>query len=241
MEMEWKVRSEIPQWFLLKTREISSRLKVKIRPDGTRYITKRPVKKKILRERELKITQERAGMTTDDDAMSELKVGKYWPKEERKRQHEKEKERRRRLVQIRKSQCGENVIPSSSTTAGGTTAGGPIGVVQVLTPQQQNSTNVRTLENGITHQALWRDNSVRRKGAYIPGTSGNPPVKMMYPATHHWGYTNGSVGVSFPAQVGVRPPPMLPPHPPPLKTPTFACNPISPTAPRDGILSVTTV
>ncbi|XP_014635391.1 PREDICTED: E3 ubiquitin-protein ligase PDZRN3-like, partial [Ceratotherium simum simum] len=45
--------------------------KVKIRSDGTRYITKRPVRDRLLRERALKIREERSGMTTDDDAVSE--------------------------------------------------------------------------------------------------------------------------------------------------------------------------
>ena len=48
--------------------------KVKIRPDGTRYITRRPAKSRFLKERAKKLCDERGGMTTDDDAMSELKV-----------------------------------------------------------------------------------------------------------------------------------------------------------------------
>ena len=47
--------------------------KVKIRPDGTRYITRRPARNKLLKERAKKVSEER-GLTTDDDAMSELKV-----------------------------------------------------------------------------------------------------------------------------------------------------------------------
>lgn len=49
--------------------------KVKIRPDGTRYITRRPARTRLLKERAKKVCEERnSGMTTDDDAMSELKV-----------------------------------------------------------------------------------------------------------------------------------------------------------------------
>ncbi|XP_046353325.2 E3 ubiquitin-protein ligase PDZRN3-like isoform X2 [Haliotis rufescens] len=65
---------------------------VKRRPDGTRYITRRPVRNKILKERAKKISEERCGMTTDDDAMSEMKTGRYWTKEERKRHLEKAKD-----------------------------------------------------------------------------------------------------------------------------------------------------
>ncbi|XP_075405997.1 E3 ubiquitin-protein ligase PDZRN3 [Tenrec ecaudatus] len=70
--------------------------KVKIRSDGTRYITKRPVRDRLLRERALKIREERSGLTTDDDAVSEMKMGRYWSKEERKQHLVKAKEQRRR-------------------------------------------------------------------------------------------------------------------------------------------------
>uniref|UniRef100_A0A8C4W1Z9 PDZ domain containing ring finger 4 n=1 Tax=Gopherus evgoodei TaxID=1825980 RepID=A0A8C4W1Z9_9SAUR len=70
--------------------------KVKIRSDGTRYITKRPVRDRILKERALKIKEERSGMTTDDDMMSEMKMGRYWSKEERKQHLVRAKEQRRR-------------------------------------------------------------------------------------------------------------------------------------------------
>ena len=50
--------------------------KVKIRKDGTRYVTRRPSNRNnMLKEREMVLNRERmSGMTTDDDAMSELKV-----------------------------------------------------------------------------------------------------------------------------------------------------------------------
>ncbi|KAM4882350.1 E3 ubiquitin-protein ligase PDZRN3 isoform 2-T2 [Thomomys bottae] len=70
--------------------------KVKVRSDGTRYITKRPVRDRLLRERALRIREERSGMTTDDDAVSEMKMGRYWSKEERKQHLVKAKEQRRR-------------------------------------------------------------------------------------------------------------------------------------------------
>ncbi|XP_048462702.1 E3 ubiquitin-protein ligase PDZRN3-like isoform X2 [Rhincodon typus] len=70
--------------------------KVKIRSDGTRYITKRPVRDRLLKERALKIKEERCGMTTDDDAISEMKMGRYWSKEERKQHLLRAKEQRRR-------------------------------------------------------------------------------------------------------------------------------------------------
>ncbi|KAI4881921.1 hypothetical protein NFI96_021100 [Prochilodus magdalenae] len=70
--------------------------KVKIRSDGTRYITKRPTREQLLKERALRIREERHGMTTDDDAASELKMGRYWSKEERKQHAVRAKEQRQR-------------------------------------------------------------------------------------------------------------------------------------------------
>ncbi|XP_028262027.1 E3 ubiquitin-protein ligase PDZRN3-B isoform X2 [Parambassis ranga] len=79
--------------------------KVKIRSDGTRYITKRPVRDKLLRERALRIHEERSGMTTDDDAISELKMGRYWSKEERKQQALRAKEQRQRREFMKQSRA----------------------------------------------------------------------------------------------------------------------------------------
>ena len=73
---------------------------VKRRADGSRYITRRPMRSKMLKERARKISEERCGMTTDDDAMSELKVGRYWSKDERKRHLEKAREYKRRKQQM---------------------------------------------------------------------------------------------------------------------------------------------
>ncbi|XP_062247318.1 PDZ domain-containing protein 4 [Platichthys flesus] len=70
--------------------------KVKIRSDGSRYVAKRPVRDRLLKARAMKIREERSGMTTDDDAVSEMKMGRYWSKEERKQQLQKSREQRRR-------------------------------------------------------------------------------------------------------------------------------------------------
>ncbi|XP_051568233.1 E3 ubiquitin-protein ligase PDZRN3-B-like isoform X3 [Myxocyprinus asiaticus] len=77
--------------------------KVKIRSDGTRYITKRPVRDKLLKERALRIREERSGMTTDDDTISELKMGRYWSKEERKQHAVRAKEHRQRREFMKQS------------------------------------------------------------------------------------------------------------------------------------------
>ncbi|CAG9759276.1 unnamed protein product [Ceutorhynchus assimilis] len=79
-----------------KSVETTMEWKVKRRPDGTRYIARRPVRNKILKNREIKISEERAGLTTEDDTISELKIGRYWTKEERKKHLEKSRERKQR-------------------------------------------------------------------------------------------------------------------------------------------------
>ncbi|KFD67129.1 hypothetical protein M514_07438 [Trichuris suis] len=74
--------------------------KVKRRADGTRYITRRPVRKQILRDRAERLASERFGCSTDDDAASELKVGRYWSKEERRQHRERCKERKKRQEEL---------------------------------------------------------------------------------------------------------------------------------------------
>ncbi|XP_039630941.1 PDZ domain-containing protein 4 [Polypterus senegalus] len=89
--------------------------KVKVRSDGTRYVAKRPVRDRLLKARAMKIKEERSGMTTDDDAVSEMKMGRYWSKEERKQHLIRAREQRKRrefmmqsrLECLREQQNGE--------------------------------------------------------------------------------------------------------------------------------------
>ncbi|KAM3871837.1 PDZ domain-containing protein 4-like [Diretmus argenteus] len=92
--------------------------KVKIRSDGTRYVAKRPVRDRLLKARAMKIREERSGMTTDDDAASEMKQGRYWSKEERKQQLLRAREYRRRrefMMQSRLDYLKGDRDPSLST------------------------------------------------------------------------------------------------------------------------------
>lgn len=87
--------------------------KVKRRPDGSRYIVRRPVKNRTLRAaRAMKINEERSNdQTTEDDTISEVKMGRYWTKDERKKHMEKTKERRQRqesLIASKNQQITEN-------------------------------------------------------------------------------------------------------------------------------------
>jgi len=80
--------------------------KIKVRPDGTRYIARRPVRNLLLRQRERQIAEERSGFTTDDDAVSEIKTGKFWTKDERRKHVELSKERRKRQEDIIRTKSG---------------------------------------------------------------------------------------------------------------------------------------
>ncbi|CAN8002132.1 unnamed protein product, partial [Ixodes hexagonus] len=84
-----------------KDREAPLQWKVKRRSDGSRYITRGPARTRVLRERERKILEERAPLTTDDDNQSELKTGRYWPRGERKRHLERARDRKRKETSLR--------------------------------------------------------------------------------------------------------------------------------------------
>lgn len=81
---------------------------VKRRADGSRYITRRPVRNRMLKERARKLAEERCGLTTDDDAVSELKIGRYWSREERKRHLEKARNHKRQKEMLLQQQMESN-------------------------------------------------------------------------------------------------------------------------------------
>lgn len=77
--------------------------KVKRRPDGTRYIVRRPAKSRLIKERNTRLNVERLRndiTTTEDDTISEIKTGRYWTREERKKHIEKSRERRQQQQQL---------------------------------------------------------------------------------------------------------------------------------------------
>lgn len=84
-----------------------------VRPDGSRYIARRPTRTFLLRQRERQIAEERTGeLTTDnEDAASEVKVGKFWTREQRRKHVEDGKERRRRQEELIKA---KNVTKTSN-------------------------------------------------------------------------------------------------------------------------------
>uniref|UniRef100_A0A8C2H6G8 PDZ domain containing 4 n=1 Tax=Cyprinus carpio TaxID=7962 RepID=A0A8C2H6G8_CYPCA len=141
--------------------------KVKIRSDGSRYVAKRPVRDRLLKARAMKMREERSGMTTDDDAVSEMKMGRYWSKEERKQQLLRAREQRRRrefMMQSRLDFLREKEKEQDS---------GPQGQASILELSQQRSMKKRSrriLDNWITIQELLAHGtrSVDGKKVYNP-------------------------------------------------------------------------
>lgn len=79
--------------------------KVRMSKDGSQiFVRKRPAtaarqaRNKLLRDRAQKITDERKGMTTDDDIQT-VYQGRYWPREDRRRHLERVREARRKKIQ----------------------------------------------------------------------------------------------------------------------------------------------
>lgn len=124
--------------------------KVKIRSDGTRYITKRPVRDRLLKERALKIKEERSGMTTDDDTMSEMKMGRYWSKEERKQHLVRAKEQRRRREFMMRSRL-ESLKESPQSSGEGKKE---LSIIELSHKKMMKKRNKKILDNWMTIQEL---------------------------------------------------------------------------------------
>nr|XP_046253386.1 PDZ domain-containing protein 4-like [Scatophagus argus] len=132
--------------------------KVKIRSDGTRYVAKRPVRDRLLKARAMKIREERSGMTTDDDAASEMKQGRYWSKEERKQQLLRAREYRRRrefMMQSRLDYLRGDKDATSSTGGADNPHPSPSNNILLLSQKKiMKKRNRRILDNWITIQEL---------------------------------------------------------------------------------------
>uniref|UniRef100_A0A8C6Q2S2 PDZ domain containing ring finger 4 n=1 Tax=Nothobranchius furzeri TaxID=105023 RepID=A0A8C6Q2S2_NOTFU len=138
--------------------------KVKIRSDGTRYITKRPVRDKILRERALKIKEERSGgMTTDDDAMSEMKMGRYWSKEERKQHLVRAKEQKRRREFMQRSRL-ESLKENPQSSSEGCKE---VSIIELSHKKMLKKRNKKILDNWMTIQELMTHGTKAPEGAKV--------------------------------------------------------------------------
>uniref|UniRef100_A0A3B4A989 PDZ domain-containing protein n=1 Tax=Periophthalmus magnuspinnatus TaxID=409849 RepID=A0A3B4A989_9GOBI len=131
--------------------------KVKIRSDGTRYVAKRPVRDRLLKARAMKISEERSGMTTDDDAVSEMKMGRYWSKEERKRHLLKAREQRRRrefMMQSRLECLRERERDQTAGQEGAPPPQLPSSILELCHRRSTKKRSRRILDNWITIQEL---------------------------------------------------------------------------------------
>ncbi|XP_076863301.1 PDZ domain-containing RING finger protein 4 isoform X2 [Brachyhypopomus gauderio] len=138
--------------------------KVKVRSDGTRYITKRPVRDRLLRERALKIKEERSGgMTTDDDAMSEMKMGRYWSKEERKQQLLRAKEQRRRREFMQR--CRLESLRESPQSGG--EGRKEVSIIELSQRKMMKKRNKKILDNWMTIQELMTHGAKAAEGSKV--------------------------------------------------------------------------
>ncbi|XP_034382298.1 PDZ domain-containing RING finger protein 4 [Cyclopterus lumpus] len=125
--------------------------KVKVRADGTRYVARRPARDRILRERALRIREERSGgMTTDDDAMSEMKMGRYWSKEERKQHLARAREQRKRREFMQKSRL-ECLKEGPASGAEGRKE---VNILELSHKKMMKKRNKKILDNWMTIQEL---------------------------------------------------------------------------------------
>lgn len=135
--------------------------KVKVRSDGSRYVAKRPVRDRLLKARAMKIREERSGMTTDDDTVSEMKMGRYWSKEERKQQllRAREQRRRREFMMQSRLDCLREREREQGNGAGGGQQGAshqqePASILELCHRRSMKKRSRRILDNWITIQEL---------------------------------------------------------------------------------------
>lgn len=134
--------------------------KVKIRSDGSRYVAKRPVRDRLLKARAMKIKEERSGMTTDDDAVSEMKMGRYWSKEERKQQllRAREQRRRREFMMQSRLDCLRDRERVQGSTGGGQQGAAnqqeATSILELCHRRSMKKRSRRIMDNWITIQEL---------------------------------------------------------------------------------------
>ncbi|MGH0174315.1 UNVERIFIED_CONTAM: hypothetical protein FKN15_067084 [Acipenser sinensis] len=145
--------------------------KVKVRSDGTRFVAKRPVRDRLLKARAMKIKEERSGMTTDDDAVSEMKMGRYWSKEERKQHLVRAREQRKRrefMIQSRLD-CLREQHSLQPGGEGGEGGGGraEMSIIALSHRKTMKKRNRRILDNWITIQEMLAHGSRSADGKKI--------------------------------------------------------------------------
>ncbi|XP_038237650.1 LOW QUALITY PROTEIN: PDZ domain-containing protein 4 [Dermochelys coriacea] len=124
--------------------------KGKARGEGTR----RPGRDRLLKARALKIREERSGMTTDDDAVSEMKMGRYWSKGERKQQLLRAREQRRRRELMLQSRLDWQREAGEGRAGGAPGAPGELSILALSHRKSLKKRSRRILDNWITIQEM---------------------------------------------------------------------------------------
>ncbi|KAM6228610.1 LOW QUALITY PROTEIN: PDZ domain-containing protein 4-like [Spheniscus humboldti] len=117
---------------------------------------KRPGRDRLLKARAIKILEERGGSTTDDDARSELKTGRYWSREQRKQHLARAREQRRRrelLLQGRAEAAGGGPGPGGAAAPGGSPSRSPPPAA-AGTRRGLRKRSRRILDNWVTIQEM---------------------------------------------------------------------------------------
>lgn len=117
----------------------------------------------VLKAREEQVNRERTGMSTDDDACSDLKIGKFWTRQERKQHLEKQREKKMQRTQQKLQHRREMEMQ-----------GEPL--IQTLSHRKQQRQNNRqffdkftTIQEFLAHGA--RDPSLRPMGGVLSVTT----------------------------------------------------------------------
>uniref|UniRef100_A0A673I0W4 PDZ domain-containing RING finger protein 4-like n=1 Tax=Sinocyclocheilus rhinocerous TaxID=307959 RepID=A0A673I0W4_9TELE len=149
--------------FVSRPSEPKMEWKVKVRSDGTRYQCWAVVSCRCW-ERALKIKEERSGgMTTDDDAMSEMKMGRYWSKEQRKQHLLRAKEQRRRREFMQRSRLEslrENPLSSGEGRS-------EPSIIELSHRKMMKKRNKKILDNWMTIQELMTHGEKAPEGSAV--------------------------------------------------------------------------
>ncbi|XP_016105371.1 PDZ domain-containing RING finger protein 4 [Sinocyclocheilus grahami] len=134
--------------FVSRPSEPKMEWKVKVRSDGTRY----------------RIKEERSGgMTTDDDAMSEMKMGRYWSKEQRKQHLLRAKEQRRRREFMQRSRL-ESLRESPLSSGEGRSEPS---IIELSHRKMMKKRNKKILDNWMTIQELMTHGEKAPEGSAV--------------------------------------------------------------------------
>uniref|UniRef100_A0A672U1L4 PDZ domain containing 4 n=1 Tax=Strigops habroptila TaxID=2489341 RepID=A0A672U1L4_STRHB len=132
---------------------------------------KRPGRDRLLKARAIKILEERGGSTTDDDARSELKTGRYWSREQRKQHLARAREQRRRRELLLQGRA-EPPLPGA-----GAPEPPPPGAAARRGPRKRSR---RILDNWVTIQEMLARSEGGRGGGE-PAALGHHRVKRGLP------------------------------------------------------------